>query len=127
MGSQKFCLIVTACRVCFGHYSLNNSITMKVTLVFVAAFCTLALGQHNLNLHTLIRNEVHALYQADNNLTVDNCTTECDALFDLIAGHDEQTTDMMCKQECTCQKNHSCTHHNNNHHNQNTNTNTNAP
>merc|ERR1712150_3132 len=85
---------------------------MKVTLVFLAAFCAVALSA---DLRMLVRDEVKAIYLADANLTVDNCTTKCDALFDLVAGHDEQTPDAMCRQECSCQKNNSCDNHNNHH------------
>ncbi|GFS00272.1 hypothetical protein ElyMa_001067800 [Elysia marginata] len=56
----------------------------------------------------LIHHEVLYLYSNDHDMTVDHCTTKCDALFDLIAGHDEAWTDKMCHYECSCQKNNNC-------------------
>ncbi|GFN97486.1 hypothetical protein PoB_002399200 [Plakobranchus ocellatus] len=42
-------------------------------------------------------------------MSVDQCTTKCDALFDLMAGNDEQKADKWCHFECACQKNNTCT------------------
>ncbi|RUS74623.1 hypothetical protein EGW08_017603 [Elysia chlorotica] len=78
---------------------------MKVTLAFFAAL--LAVGMCA-TVQMLIHHEVVYLYSQDHDMTVDHCTTKCDALFDLIAGHDEDRTDRLCHYECLCQKNNNC-------------------
>ncbi|KAL8622671.1 hypothetical protein ACOMHN_009305 [Nucella lapillus] len=47
-----------------------------------------------------IRAEVKVLLQQDPNLNVDNCSTKCDALFDLVSHHHEKTTDELCLYKC---------------------------
>ncbi|GFN97484.1 hypothetical protein PoB_002399000 [Plakobranchus ocellatus] len=59
----------------------------------------------------MIRQEVHYLYRVDSDMSVDHCTTKCDALFDLVAANDEHMTDRWCHYECACQKNHTCLSH----------------
>merc|ERR1711879_1035797 len=49
-----------------------------------------------------IQHEVKTLLMADHALTIDHCTTKCDALFDLVSRQDEHATDKMCKHYCTC-------------------------
>merc|ERR1711963_496191 len=66
-------------------------------------------GDHGLA--GLIHHEVVALITADSALTVDQCSTKCDALFDLVDGHDETQTDQMCKEVCDCEINKNCPHH----------------
>ena len=48
----------------------------------------------------LIQAEVQASLQVDPSLSLDNCQTKCDAMFDLDLGHDEKVTDNMCKEAC---------------------------
>ena len=48
----------------------------------------------------MIRQEVAQIKQDNAGITVEDCTTKCDALFDLAAGHDEEWTDALCRQEC---------------------------
>ena len=48
----------------------------------------------------MVNNEVSALVAADSGLTLDACTTKCDALFDFIDATDEATTDKMCASAC---------------------------
>ena len=50
---------------------------------------------------TLVVNEVQALLAADSSLTLEACTTQCDAIFNLIDVEDEQEVDQMCAQQCT--------------------------
>ncbi|GFO26629.1 hypothetical protein PoB_005313400 [Plakobranchus ocellatus] len=77
------------------------SFRMKCVLV-LAALVAVSFAQHGHHdqLAQLINHEVHALVMADSGLTVDACTTKCDALFDLIASGDEATTDKMCAHAC---------------------------
>ncbi|KAK3758801.1 hypothetical protein RRG08_030612 [Elysia crispata] len=86
---------------------------MKVSLAFLAA--VLAVGMCA-TVQQLIHHEVVYLYSTDKDMTVDHCATKCNALFDLIAGHDEDRTDKICHYECSCQKNNSCRQITNTHH-----------
>merc|ERR1712012_295420 len=70
-------------------------------------------GDHGLG--GLIHHEVVALITADSALTVDQCSTKCDALFDLVDGHDETQTDQMCKEVCDCEINKNCPHQHGHH------------
>ena len=38
--------------------------------------------------------------QDNTDVSVAHCQTKCDALFDLEAGHDEEMTDRLCREEC---------------------------
>ncbi|XP_076472610.1 uncharacterized protein LOC143302010 [Babylonia areolata] len=58
---------------------------------------------HNNPLDHLIHAEVMEILSKNPDITVDHCQTKCDALFDLDAGHDEQITDDLCRQECAHQ------------------------
>merc|ERR1712154_621747 len=69
--------------------------------------------QHGLGGH--IHHEVVALITADSALTVDQCSTKCDALFDLVDGHDETQTDTLCKNVCDCEINKNCPHQHGHH------------
>ncbi|XP_005094927.1 uncharacterized protein LOC101862255 [Aplysia californica] len=84
---------------------------MKVAIVLLACVAAAFAQHHNGGMGDLIHHEVVALIQADPNLTVDNCVTKCDALFDLIDQHDEDRTDDMCKHACDCEINKTCDHH----------------
>ena len=48
----------------------------------------------------LVHREVMALVAQNPQLNVRDCTTKCDALFSLVAGHDETLTDALCLKEC---------------------------
>ncbi|RUS85353.1 hypothetical protein EGW08_006896 [Elysia chlorotica] len=85
---------------------------MKCVLV-LAALVAVSLGQHD-TLMNMVTNEVDALLAADSGLTVDACTTKCDALFDFIDSGDESTTDQMCADACKCKIDNTC--NNNVHH-----------
>ncbi|GFN76427.1 hypothetical protein k02a2.6-like [Plakobranchus ocellatus] len=71
---------------------------MKLCLAVLAALVVAM----SATVHDLIRHEVQFLYNSDSDMSIDHCTTKCDALFDLIAGHDEDRTDKMCHYECAC-------------------------
>merc|ERR1712154_726829 len=58
---------------------------------------------HGDPLHRLIHTEVKEILANNADIDADHCTTKCDALFDLNAGHDEPITDKICKMECTHQ------------------------
>merc|ERR1711894_734598 len=88
--------------------SKTNSSIMKIALVVLALVATVFAQTHNDHLAMLVHDEVKALLAADANLSVDNCVTKCDALFDLVAAGDEQTTDDMCKRFCDCEINNTC-------------------
>ncbi|GFR88406.1 hypothetical protein ElyMa_006099500 [Elysia marginata] len=81
---------------------------MKCVLV-LTALVAVSLAQMD-SMHNLVRHEVEALLMADSSLTVDGCTTKCDALFDMIQDGDESSTDRMCSEACRCQINHDCPH-----------------
>ncbi|KAK3759277.1 hypothetical protein RRG08_021225 [Elysia crispata] len=70
-----------------------------------------ALYQANNNIYALVHHEVHALYQANNNISLDECVRKCDNLFDLIDPVDEQAFDQKCEDYCKCEINHNCGHH----------------
>merc|ERR1712098_424422 len=79
---------------------LHNTITMMkfalalfaLGLVFVCA----------MDMHEVIHDEVMALYHANNNITRDECKTECDAHFELLAHALEKDIDHYCNYMCTC-------------------------
>merc|ERR1712012_1449195 len=66
-------------------------------------------GDHQL-MH-LIHNEVQALIQANPGMTSAECTSKCDAVFDMVDANDEQLNDQMCKGACECDIDHNCQHH----------------
>ncbi|XP_076472405.1 uncharacterized protein LOC143301873 [Babylonia areolata] len=80
---------------------------MKFVILF--ALVALAAAQHRPNfdhddpLHHLILQEVRLIISNNQGISVDNCQTKCDALFDLAAGHDEDITDKLCREECAHQ------------------------
>nr|KAG5692449.1 hypothetical protein BaRGS_010159 [Batillaria attramentaria] len=78
---------------------LMKIINMKV--VVLALLCGVALGQ--MDFHELVGHEVHAIEQADPDLTMDMCVAKCDDLFPMADDHDEQATDEACRHVC-----HSC-------------------
>merc|ERR1712130_499199 len=89
-------------------------VKMKVAIVLCALVAVSFAQMHHDKLAELIHHEVHALFQADPNLTMDNCVTKCDALFDLIDSNDENVTDDLCKKNCDCEiNNNHCGHHHN--------------
>merc|ERR1712213_233137 len=104
-------------RIRIKHHTLF--IIMKVALALCALVAvTIAQrpggnhgGHDQHGLAGLIHHEVVALITADSALTVDQCSTKCDALFDLVDGHDETQTDQMCKEVCDCEINKNCAHH----------------
>jgi hypothetical protein len=53
----------------------------------------------------VIAKEVVAIMTNDPFLTIDHCTTECDAVFDLGVPDDEHDTDILCEQSCKCEIN----------------------
>merc|ERR1719228_2287562 len=53
----------------------------------------------------VIASEVITIMANDPFLSIDHCTTECDAVFDLVASDDEQTTDQLCEESCKCEIN----------------------
>ncbi|XP_076472628.1 uncharacterized protein LOC143302028 [Babylonia areolata] len=79
--------------------------------VILLALVALAAAQHhpqfdhNNPLHQLIHAEVKLIISNNQGISVDNCQTKCDALFDLAAGHDEDITDRLCRDQCTHQLN----------------------
>merc|ERR1712066_775183 len=81
--------------------------TMKVALLFLAVFFVSCNGAIHV-LESLIRKEVYSILRTDPALSVSNCQTKCDALFDLIAPNDERMVDQLCDNECKCQINHNC-------------------
>jgi hypothetical protein len=97
----------------------TESIRMKIVILLLA-FVAVSLaqqhgnhGNHNVNeIGRLIHAEVQALLKDDPALTVDHCTTKCDALFDLVASNDEDRTDKVCAQACDCEVNKTCHYHN---------------
>merc|ERR1712154_29006 len=101
----------------FGDLRIHKKYsTMKVCLVLCAILAvTLAQQQqhqqHNNPFGDLIHREVQAILKADPNLSLDNCSTKCDAEFDLIAGHDEDVTDKACAAACDCEINKNCHMH----------------
>merc|ERR1711970_967045 len=94
----KRSLIVTVSQCLFA--------TMKVAVILALCACAVM----SANVYDLVRAEVKELLRVDHDLTVDHCTTKCDALFDLADGHDEHATDAMCKAACACAINHVCPH-----------------
>merc|ERR1712156_234086 len=105
MGTTSFTTPATS--------TTTTTSTMKLCVVILAALCV---GCYAPDLARLIQMEVQAIIHQDPNLTLDHCATKCDAEFDLIAGHDEQQTDMICKNACdwwlmTFAINHNCHGH----------------
>merc|ERR1712121_595890 len=84
----------------------TNSEIMKVFVLL--ALVAVAAAQHHFRpghdhgnpLHNLIHAEVHQILDSNSGISESDCTTKCDALFDLNAGHDEEMTDSLCKEEC---------------------------
>ncbi|KAL8620075.1 hypothetical protein ACOMHN_015357 [Nucella lapillus] len=73
---------------------------MKYVVVALVLVCVAYAATH-LNLHILVRHEVHQLLAADPAMTVADCTDKCDNLFALVGADDETLTDQYCSQECT--------------------------
>ena len=48
----------------------------------------------------IIAAEVKVIVNDNQGISVSDCQSKCDALFDLAAGHDEGTTDRLCQQAC---------------------------
>merc|ERR1711941_26928 len=90
----------------------SDTSTMKVFVVILSSLIAICLGA---SLQSLIQHEVKTLLMADHALTIDHCTTKCDALFDLVSRQDEHATDKMCKHYCTCGIQKNCTSHNHGH------------
>merc|ERR550525_806809 len=55
---------------------------------------------HGNELYKLVQHEVYTLLHLHPDLNKDTCHTKCDAVFDLVAHQDEQTTDQMCMDAC---------------------------
>ncbi|CAL1526757.1 unnamed protein product [Lymnaea stagnalis] len=62
----------------------------------------------NLFLADLIHVEVQALLALDPQLTVTQCTRECDAMFDLGVLADETHSDELCLHACQCEIQKNC-------------------
>merc|ERR1712002_760763 len=76
---------------------------MKVCLlVLTLVACCLA----NTDIEKLINKEVGEIMHSNPGISVDACSTKCDALFDLVAGHDERITDQACHDACDKAINH---------------------
>merc|ERR1711963_1213333 len=75
-----------------------TTVTMKACLLLLAALTATALAANELEM--LLMNEVQELYKQEPNLTVQQCTDKCDAMFSLIAGRDEQLSDRACATAC---------------------------
>merc|ERR1711872_876311 len=97
-------------------YSPLSSATnpaMKCVIILTLIAFAAAQQQHHPGdaLHHLIHAEVQEILGSNDGISVSDCTTKCDALFDLAAGHDEQMTDDICGKECDMQVNgHHHTH-----------------
>merc|ERR1711915_189455 len=75
---------------------VSNLINMKVCIVLLALVACCAA----VDLERIIAAEVKVLVHDNHGITVRQCSSKCDALFDLAAGHDEGTTDRLCRQAC---------------------------
>merc|ERR1712121_65751 len=106
---------------------ISKQTTIKMyKLVALAALVAVAVAQFNQNQHGgqhqqqqhggdhqlmhLIHNEVQALIQANAGMTSAECTSKCDAVFDMVDANDEQLNDQMCKGACECDIDHNCHH-----------------
>merc|ERR1712002_212417 len=75
---------------------VSNIINMKVCIVLLALVACCAA----VDLERIINAEVKVIVQNNHGITVHQCQSKCDALFDLAAGHDEGTTDRLCQSAC---------------------------
>ena len=48
----------------------------------------------------IIAAEVKQILHDNHGISVSDCSSKCDALFDLVAGHDEGLTDRECQAAC---------------------------
>ena len=48
----------------------------------------------------LVKHEVEALLAQNPGMSEADCTSQCDALFNLLQDHDETATDNMCAHDC---------------------------
>merc|ERR1712042_190986 len=91
--------------------NVTTSTDVIMKFVILLALFALAASQvhhrpgfdHGDPLHRLIHDEVRQVVSTNNGISVDDCSTKCDALFDLNAGHDEEMTDKLCHEECSHQ------------------------
>merc|ERR1711963_494183 len=83
--------------------------TMKACLLLLAALTATALAANELEL--LMLHEVQELYKQEPHMSVQQCTDKCDAMFSLIAGHDEQLSDRACATLCDCIPKNDCQSH----------------
>ncbi|XP_076472631.1 uncharacterized protein LOC143302029 [Babylonia areolata] len=73
--------------------------------VILLALITMAVAQfrpghdHSDPLQNMIHEEVQNIMNNNQGISVDDCAAKCDALFDLAAGHDEDITDRLCRDE----------------------------
>ena len=49
---------------------------------------------------SIIAAEVKVIVHDNHGISVADCSSKCDALFDLVAGHDEGLTDRECQAAC---------------------------
>merc|ERR1711934_82236 len=75
---------------------VSNHINMKVCIVLLALVACCAA----VDLDRIIAAEVKQILHDNHGISVSDCSSKCDALFDLVAGHDEGLTDRECQAAC---------------------------
>merc|ERR1711879_27358 len=96
---------------------LTKHADMKCMIV-LAALVALAYSQqghrpgfnHGDPLHHMIHDEVKMILDNNSGMGAKDCTSKCDALFDMQAEHDEPMTDRLCQEECSHALNPHATH-----------------